>query len=280
MRLNALTIKQWGLLVVVILLATLSLTTAALLRFPAFYESDLSQKSWTFLSTGLFFLTMVVFASMFLILPRIDAILKKKNLLFLIPMIILLMLILSSTSANYWAVPEIHNMAICFDADDGKSSIDIEEIVDPNTNRLFSPNSFGFSRYPIRVASGDCLDGSILVLISPLTQALIGYHVTAAVEETPPDGRLAIDINNTPSMVSFEQSTQSQENTHIVLKDGFENGTKLEEPWGQMWLLGFKLIAPALSAAFIALFLSALIEEVFSYTVKNNGRLHGKASKS
>lgn len=275
MKSGDLTVKQKILMVVLIFLAALSLTAASLFRFPAFYESDSSHKVRLLLLTGLLFLALVVFATMLVILPHIKTIMRKKNLLFLIPMTILLTFILIAASANYWATPEIHTVEICFDADEVTGSLNILELVDPNTNRLYPPNSFGFNRYPIRVDSGQCLNGRIMMLISPLTQALIGYQVTASVEDGPPDGRLAIEINNAPSVVYFEQSAELEDSTQIVLKDGFENGTKDTEPWGELWFIGLKLVAALIGAIFIAMFLSGLMEEIFSFPEQIDGRSNG-----
>ena len=275
MKFSKLNTVHWFILAVLILLVTLCLTATTLFRFPAFYEGNPSQKTRTFLLTGLFFLILVVFTSTILLMPHIKSTLQKKNRLFSILMTILLTIILATTSANYWAVPEVHAMEICFDADEETGNLNILELVDPNTNRLYPPNSFGFNRYPIRVDSGKCLNGRIMMLISPLTQALIGYQVTASIEEGPPDGRLSIEINNKPSVVYFGQNAEPQDSNQIVLKDGFDNGTKYTEPWGRLWFIGLKLVAALISAIFIAIILSGLMEEIFSFPVQIDGRSNG-----
>lgn len=275
MKLRDISTKHKVLLAGLILLITLSLTAASLFRFPVFYEQSPTQRIRTFLLGGLLFFMLTVVGSLRFVLPHVKKTLTKKNLLFTIPLAVLLTFFLVTTSANYWAMPEVHAVEICFEAYGGTGTVIIQEFVDPNTNRLYPPNSFGADRYPIKVGSGECVSGRIMMLISPLTQALIGYQVTATIEENPPDGRLAIEINNSPSVVYFAQNSEEGTSTEIVLKDGFDNGTELKKPWGEIWLLGLKLIAAVISASFIALFLSTLTEEVFSSSAKNNGRPHG-----
>ena len=195
----------------------------------------------------------------------------------MIMLFLLLTGVLTLSSANYWGVPQLHQVNVCFDASNERGSLAIEKLVDPNTNRLYSPNSFGFDRYPISIGSGECIEGELTNLLSRLTLALIGNQVDVTVQNNPPDGRFFISINEAPAVVVFDRESDEQTPDPIVVKDGFDQGKRVGMPWGQRWFQGLKLLIVLISALFISLFLFGLTETFFTFPVENNLHSHERA---
>jgi len=265
---------------ILMILVAASLTETILFRLPFFYEQSTQEKAMTFLVVGLFLLIFVILASKAFIFPFIRRIPKRNNLIFIGCIAILLTLALAVTSAHYWAVPEIHMVEICFNAGNESDNLDIQKLVDPNTNRLYSPDSFGFTRYPITINSGQCVTDRTMNLLSPLTQPLMGFRLTAVVQDDPPEGRFYVTINNVPAVINFEQDTEIQPTSDIVFKDGFEKGKKLDVPWSQYWFVCVKGLGIFLSAIYLSLFLFGLTEQIIAFspndTVQPNGIPHGQ----
>jgi len=190
-------------------------------------------------------------------------------------MFIFLTAVLAVSSAHFWALPQIHSVQLCFDASNGEDSLKIQKLVDPNTNRLYSPNSFGSNRYPIILDSGSCVDGQVMNLLSRLTLALIGYRVDVFVQDNPPDGRLLVSVNEAPAVVTFNRDDQNQTATPIVIKDGFDKGMSVNKPWGQLWFAGIKFITLMVSSIFITLVLFGITEHAFDYSDKDRNLTNG-----
>ena len=258
-----------------IFLIAASLTITSLFRLPLIYEQTVQERTTIFIIFGLIILALILIASLFFILPIISLFINKNAILFIVILSLILSIAFVLSSAHYWAAPEIHKLDICFTGDAESTSLNIQKLVNPNTNRLFPPDSFGFSRYPITVESGQCIHGRVIFLISPLTQALIGYQITATIGESPPDGRLLVSVNETPSVIYFDQAANNQNPEIVVLRDGFSQGIMLRNPYKQYWFIGMKLIAIIISSIFIALLLFSLTEEIFSFSNQNTNKSSG-----
>lgn len=243
-----------------------SLTVVTLLRLPYFYEQPGQGKFISFIILFCFYQLLVFIAAIYLILPHIDQYLKKSNLIFIITIIVLLTILLSLNSAHYWAVPLVHSVEICFDASNGEDSLTILEMVDPNTDRLYSLARFGLDHYPIILDSGTCVNGQVMNLLSPLTHPFIGYQADVIVDEMPPDGRLMISINKVPSVVAFNSDLETETSTRILVREGFVRGEMRRNPWDQRWFKGIKLLTILFSAVFISLSLFGITEHLFNFS--------------
>ena len=254
-----------------------SLSALTLFRLVGFYEQTAGKKIISIIILGVFYCALIMLASIFFILPHIKQVTRKSSLIFMIMLFLLLTGVLTLSSANYWGVPQLHQVKLCLDASNERGSLAIEKLVDPNTNRLYSPNSFGFDRYPISIESGECIDGELTNLLSRLTLALIGNQVDVTVQNNPPDGRFFISINEAPAVVVFDRESDEQTPDPIVVKDGFDQGKRVGMPWGQRWFQGLKLLIVLISALFISVFLFGLTETFFTFPVENNLHSHERA---
>lgn len=259
----------------IIFLIAASLTITSLFRLPIIYEQADQERTLIFIIFSLIILALILSGSILFILPNISLFMDKKTYIFLIVLSLILTAVFVLSSAHYWAAPEIHKIDICFTGELESTSLNIQKLVNPNTNQLFPPDSFGFSRYPITVKSGQCIHGRVIFLISPLTQALIGYQITATIGESPPDGRLLVSVNETPSVIYFDQDAENQNPEKVVLKDGFSQGIMLRNPYKQYWFIGMKLIAIIISSIFIALLLFGMTEEIFSFSNQKTNKSSG-----
>jgi len=261
-------------LIVLITLVSVSITGISLLSLPFFYEQTSQARTMIFIGVSLFFSMLIFFASKVFILPFVRYFKIRSNLAFLIIISILLTVTIGLSYANLWAVPEIHNVKICFLADDESQSLYIEKLVDPNKNRLYAPNSFGFNRYPIIVESGPCISGRITKLVSRLTESLMGDQLTIEVQEAPPSGRFHVSINEVPAVVNFEQDVESQ--TSILYDEGFDHGRRIEKPWQQLWFFCLKMIAILFSSLFLSLFLFGFTERIQTFQANISNPLNGE----
>lgn len=251
--------------IVLSLLISLSIVTRSLLSLPFIYEQDYKARAWIFSSLSFFIFIFVLFFNYVLIFPNLKKFGERKNKIFLLLITCIFFVILTFGSANYWAVPEVHNLQICFDANDEISSLQIDGLIDPNLNRLYTPYSFSFSRYPIIIKSGECLEGRITMLISKLTQGLFSNRLMVRVQENPPDGRFFVNINEVPAVVYFDHDDETYSVNEIIFNEGFGKGDRITHPWGQHWLLGMKAMAIILCSIYLSLFLFGFIEQIIHY---------------
>jgi len=263
-------------LIVLIALVSISITGISLLSLPFFYDQPTQVRTMIFIGVSILFFLLSHFAARVFILPYVKYYKTRSNLAFLIIIFIILTVTIALSYANLWAVPEIHKVEICFDADDGSQSLNIEKLVDPNKNRLFSPDSFGFRRYPIIVDSGSCISGRITNLVSRLTESLMADQITIGVQEAPPSGRFYVSINDVPAVFNFKQDGESQPSTSILFKDGFDQGRRIEEPWQQNWFICLKLIAIFIISIYLSLFLFGLTEKIQAFPDKINNPTNGE----
>ena len=177
----------------------------------------------------------------------------------------IIMIILLLSSASYWSVPEVHDVHMCFDAIDENSSLSISEIINPNTKRLYSPESFGYSRYPIILRSGNCLDGRITMLLSELTQGLFSKRLVISVQEDPPEGRFFVSINEVPAVVNFSNDSDKKNINEIIFDEGFDQGTRITRPWSQYWFTFLKMMAVILCSLYISLLLFGFNEQIINF---------------
>jgi len=253
-------------LIVLIALVSISIAGTGLLSLPFFYEQTTQVRVMLFLGVSIFLSLLIFIATRVFILPFVKYYKIRSNLVFIILISVLLTVSVGLSYENLWAVPEIHEVEICFTAEDGSQSLNIDKIVDPNKNRLFPPDSFGFKRYPIIVESGSCITGRITNLVSRLTEALMGDQLTIEVQEAPPVGRFYVSINDVPAVVNFGlEDEEAQPSTTILYKDGFDQGRKIENPWQQYWFILLKSVAIVICAIYISLFLFGLTERIHAF---------------
>ena len=246
-------------------LVAISLAGICLMSLPFFYEQTSQGKAFLCLGISAFFSVLVFLASKAFIFPFLTKFNNKASLVFLVLFSSLLFAGIGLGSANLWAVPEIHHIEICFTANDQIQSLTIEKIMDPNTTRLFPPDSIGVKRYPIVVESGSCINGRILNLVSRLTESLMGDQLIIEVIENPPSGRFYVRVNDAPAVVTFTQDEEDQQSASILITEGFDQGERINTPWSQPWFYTQKLIFIMFSAIFLSLFLFGLTERIQTF---------------
>jgi hypothetical protein len=144
----------------------MSLSALCLLNLSWFYEQSTPIQLRTFALLTIGFSLLVFFTTKRLILTNLIQLFQLKNLVFLLLFTVFLVVLLSISAVYYWSVPEVQSVKMCFEAEEAQVSVSIQELNDASTNRLFAPDSFGVDRYPIRIASGSCAQGTIINLVS------------------------------------------------------------------------------------------------------------------
>lgn len=254
------------------LLVSFSFAFRGLLGLPFFYEQNKEEQFQGFFLLSLIIFFLILLFNHILIRPHLGKLQHKREKVFLIIMTGIIIIVLLVSSANYWSVPEVHDVQMCFDASDKTSSLSISGLINPNTKRLFPPESFGYSRYPIILLSGECLDGMITMLLSELTQGLFSKRLTISVPEDPPEGRFFVSINDVPAVVNFSADTEKENINEIIFDEGFDQGRRITRPWGQRWFILIKMLAVILCALYISLFLFGFNEQVINFQRESTGR--------
>jgi len=255
--------------------SALSLAAVIVMRFPAFYEQGAGQKAFTLGAVFAGMLLLILLANRAFILPYLPTLFQSENLVFIGLMLMVIGGTLGISSAHYWSVPEVHMVEICFDTTGEDESVRIQKLVDPSTNRLYSPASFGNQRYPLSIVSGECISGSVTDLVSPLTQALMAPGLSVVYPKLPAKGRFFISINDAPAVILFEEADESITDNQVTFRDGFNQGRRVVFPWRQTWFLGLKALAVLLSAAYLSLCLFGLTEHTLTYSAIHNAQPEG-----
>jgi hypothetical protein len=258
------------------LVVAVSITGKVLLSLPVFYNQTPHQRALTFGIISLSCAILVYLTSKIFILPNLHQVLKWRNLVFLVTLFLILSLFLGIDSANYWSIPEIHNIEICFEAHQGAENIRIPKLIEPNTNYLYPASSFGQNKYSVFVNSGECVNGRLVHLTSLLTRALILPGLTIYVEPNPPDGRFFVSVNDAPSVVVFNQEEDQQLSNEVLITEGLDQGSPMPGPWKQTWFMGLKVVAVFISAAFLSLFLFGLTEKIITEPKTDSDRSNRK----
>jgi hypothetical protein len=257
-------------IVLISVAAAMGLSLRVLLSLPFFYEQTPGQKILTLAVVFLAFLFLIWLSNKTFILPNLQEFTQLKNILF----IILLFIIIASTSSvstvHYWSKPEKHEVEICFDSTDGNESLEINKLVEPKTNRLFSPKSFGVKHYPIIVPSGECLQGQVVTLYWRYPLRYLLKIMSVVVEDNPPDGRLFISVNDNPAVVYFDKDAEDPVKTEISFTEGFDQGEVLPFARNLYISLGIKTIALILSSLYLSLFLFGLTGKILNLENVNN----------
>ena len=261
---------QKALITVISLTFAISLSARILLSLPFIYEQPSHLRIITFLIVFLVLVVLTVLTNYFLILPYSKLLLKWKNIFFIIVLTMIIVTTSSISTTHYWSKPEKHEIEICFDATDGIESLEINKLVEPKTNRLFSPKSFGFKHYPITIQSGECIQGQMVTLYWRFPLRYILRVINVVVQENPPNGRLFIAVNDNPAVVYFDEDADEPVGTEILFTEGFDQGEVLPFARNKYISLGVKSIALILSAIYIALFLFGLTEKIINFEDKDH----------
>jgi len=237
----------------------------SLLNLPFFYEQSPQEKTITITLVSSLFFVLIFFASKIFILPYKQLFLKGKNLLFVAVMTIILTATFALSTVYYWSIPKVHAIEICFDADKGDGSVVIESLMDPNRTRIYSPQRFNNSDYPLLLPSGNCLTGEIVNLNSFFPRWWIVPRLAIYLAEDPPYGRFSVKVNETVSVVSFDDDYGNIYAGKIEFNEGFDQGTLLKQPWRQRWFLGIKAVWVIIGATYLSFLLWGITERVISY---------------
>ena len=251
-----------------ICLVSLSLSATSLFNFPSFYQLSTKEQNFTLLISTILFSIPALYVSRALILPTIGRFKKIKNLIFVVILLIFLSVVISISSNYYWSTPIVHNLEICFEADNAASKINIRELNHPVTNHLFPSDSFGSSRYPFPVESGECVSGNVMTFYRRVMRFWNKPGISIVIQGEAPAGRLFVNVNETPSAIVFDSDTEIDGNTIVTINEGFEQGTTLGTPWSQSWFLGIRMLAVLITGGFLSLFFFALSEKIIRFTPK------------
>ena len=260
--------------VFLVLLVSLSLSATSLMNFPSFYHHNSQERIITILISMVVFSVPVIYLLKSLIFPNFIGFKKRKNIIFVVILFIFLSATISISSNYYWSTPVIHNIKICFDTEDATSKINIRELNHPVTNHLYPPDSFGSSRYPFPVKSGECVTGSVMTFYRRVMRYWNEPGISVVIQGNPSEGRLYVSANDIPSVVNFDDTAENEVNKIISIYEGFDLGKKIETPWNQHLLLVLRILAVFISAGFLSLFLFGLTEKIIGYktlkTTRNN----------
>jgi len=273
-------ISKQSINIITILLALaigICLSAVILFNLIGFYEQNPGRQIIIFLIASLVLAILVFFSIRAFILPNITQLKEWENLIFIASVIIILILTLSLGAKHYWHMPVVHKIEICFDAETDSGSVTIDEIIDPNTNRQYSPFAFGDSRYPLNLESGECIDGSLLNMISRSNRWWIVPRVRFLIKTTPPDGRFYTVINDIPSVVYFDKDAEEPFPGEVIIDEGFDQGTKITIPWHKAWFLALKAGGLFLSAIYSSFFFFGLSEHIIAYTEEKSDSETGKS---
>jgi len=259
-------------IVFLVLLVSLSLSATSLMNFPAFYHHNSQERIITVLISMVVLSVPVIYILKSLIFPNLICFKKVKNIIFIVILFIFLSATISISSNYYWSVPETQDIKICFDADDATSNISIRELNHPVTNQLYPPDSFGSSRYPFPIESGECINGTVMTFYRRIMRFWNKPGISVVIQGDPPDGRLFVSANEIPSVLDFDNNSEAGKNTIITIYEGFDLGEKIEVPWNQHWFLGIRVLAVFISAAFLSLFLFGLTEKIIGFSSNNKNR--------
>jgi hypothetical protein len=247
-----------------------SLAGVILLNLPFFYELSTAQSSITFSLVALVMFILITFSLKEFILPNLDVFREKKNIGVIIFLILFLSIIISFSSNYIWTTPEIYAVEICFDADDVSSPLGVQSLSHPKTNRLYPPETFGVNRYPITIDSGQCVNGQIITLLGRRLRYSGDAHLAVTIREDPPEGRFYISIDNSPSVVLFEDDADQPPTQTILVREGF----KTISPWSstvqRYWFYGIRIVMVLFSAMLVSLVLFGLTERTIKFSVEND----------
>jgi hypothetical protein len=241
---------------------------AALILFniTSFYEIDPKQQILIFVAAAIVLSIFLFFCNRTFIIPYRKSIISRKTVIFLAIMTVILTGAFSLGAKHYWEMPIVNRVEICFDADAGSGSLFIDEIIDPNTNRQYSPFSFSDARYPITIDSGECIQGNIVNMITRSYRWWIVPRLKFLIKTTPPDGRFYVSINDVPSVVYFDKDSEEPFTSEVIIDEGFDQGEKLTIPWHKAWFFGLKAGGLLLGAIYLSVLFFGLTEKIITYS--------------
>jgi hypothetical protein len=253
-------IFQKALIIILSITVAISLAVRILFSLPLFYEQTPNQMVLTISIVFLVLLLFIFLGNKTLILRNLKKYLDWKNIIFIVVLFIIITATSWVSTIHYWSKPEKHQVEICFDAANETGRIKILKLVEPKTERLFSPKSFGFKYYPLIVKSGECIQGQMITLYWRFPLRFILKIINVVVQEEPPDGRLFISVNDVPAVVYFDKDSEEPIGTEILFTEGFDQGEVLPFARNKYISLGIKSIALIISSIYLSLFLFGLTE--------------------
>ena len=242
------------------------LTGLILLNLIFFYERDTTFQIIIFTALSILLSIVIFFINRSLILPYFDHFNHIKPWWFIGLMSVILVIIFFIGADHYWEMPIVHNVEICFDAEDNGGELIINSMVDPNTNRQYALESFGYSRYPFTIESGTCINGKLVNLVRREPRWWIVPRVKFIIKTSPPDGRFFISINDIPSVILFDKEADEPFNGEIIVDEGFDQGQALRIPWRKAWFFALKAGGVFLSGFYLSFFFYGLTERIFTYS--------------
>jgi len=246
-----------------------SLAGVVLLNLPFYYELSTALSALTFFLVSLVMFILIAFSIKEFILPSLDCFREKETIGVIIFLFIFLSIIIIFSSNYIWTTPEIYAVEICFDADDSSSPLAVQSLSHPKTNRLYPPESFGVRRYPITIESGKCVNGQITTLLGRRLRYSMDAHLAVTVREDPPEGRFYISIDDSPSVVLFEDDIDQPSTQTIPVREGFKTSAPWSSSLQRYWFYGIRTIMVWVSAMVLSLFLFGLTERTIKFSAEN-----------
>ena len=237
-----------------------SLTILVLLNLPFFYELDKPNSIKIFLIVSAIFSMLILLSKRFLsvsleYIRRKD----KSSIAFFIIMTVVLGSAFYFLSPYYWTIPTISRIDICYKSNNPIDTVNLFEINDLDTNRLYPPESLGYNTYPIQIASGKCAKGRILALLRKNED---WQGVAVVLEEKENGNFVQAGINeklNTFPLVDTDGILQKET---IPLQTGTGMAEALFHPWGGNSLALVKWISLFGGSVYLGLFLFGITEVI------------------
>ena len=235
-----------------------SLTILVLLNLPFFYELDKPNSIKIFLIVSAIFSMLILLSKRFLsvsleYIRRKD----KSSIAFFIIMTVVLGSAFYFLSPYYWTIPTISRIDICYKSNNPIDTVNLFEINDLDTNRLYPPESLGYNTYPIQISSGKCAKGRILALLRKNED---WQGVAVVLEEKENGNFVQAGINeklNTFPLVDTDGILQKET---IPLQTGTGMAEALFHPWGGNSLALVKWISLFGGSVYLGLFLFGITE--------------------
>lgn len=240
------------------------LAVLVLFNLPFFYHLNKIDAIQTIVSVVFFFSLIVGFSYRILFIP-IRAFQDRNTVSVILVSVLSLMLggIYSLTSVNYWLLPQLHHVEICYQSEEQPdSSVKLLKLYDFKTGRFYPASDVEQNKYPVLIPSGTCIAGDVQALVREGAE----WEGLAAVFSTKSENaEIFIGINSVMANLPLAITNIKDNTATIVLQAGVENG--LDDPfWGAGWLALLKwgsLILSAVYSAFLVFGVSELIVSPF-----------------
>ena len=243
-------------------LAAAGLTTLCLLNIPSFYELDQPGKVKLFLLVLAGFAIAAFFATRWFVLPYTRSYTDRGNALLIALLGAILLAAFVFSSPYLWTIPQIQDIAICYESENASEHLSVVDARDAGSNRLYSPESLGSQKYPIAIAANTCLEGTEVALTAMEVRDF-GHALAVTVNLKNVHGRAVLRLNNLKKSYALDSQGASPGNERLALDvDPNRPDTFLVDPWGRQWMMLARWGSLISSSAYMALVLFGISEKI------------------